>query len=161
MEEIPLALLPPNPLIRIRPVWLSDAEALHTRCWSSRRLVDVQRIVTRAQRIGQQQYGLGAVAVVQGQVAGYGQFTLWSRCGEISDLVVCEPCRGQGIGTAIIQYLLRASRDMQAECVEIGATLDNPRAIALYRRLGFADERTLMLDVDGADAAVLYLRIAL
>lgn len=156
-----LALQPPDTRFHFRPARVSDAEALQRTCWPERTLVSIERLLLRAQRMAQQQYGLGIVALDESGVIGYGQCALWPRCAEISDLIVCESKRCGGIGTAMIQYLTRAAREMQAGCVEIGAAVENTRALALYRRLGFKDSHVMKIHVDGAEVAVQYLRLAL
>jgi ribosomal protein S18 acetylase RimI-like enzyme len=162
MSEIPLALMPPNPRAQIRPVRLADAEPLHFNCWPERPLTAIYRLVLRAQRQARQNSGLGIVMTdASGAVIGYGQFTIWPRCGEISDLVVQEAYRGRGFGTTIVQYLMRAARDMHTDCVEIGAAYSNPRAIALYRRLGFQDSHTISMNLGRGEEQVLYLRLDL
>ena len=74
-----------------------------------------------------------------------------------SDLVVNARFRGQGIGTAIIQFLTEAAHDLNATMVEIGVALSNTRALALYRRLGFRDRRTIQVDLGQGPEPVLYL----
>jgi ribosomal protein S18 acetylase RimI-like enzyme len=160
MDETPLALTPPDPKVSIRPVRLTDATSLRATCWPERSFDTVYRFITRARQNAAQGRGLGIVAVGNaGMIQGYGQFTLWPRCGEISDLIVTPTCRGRGIGTAMIQYLARSAREMSAECIEIGALTSNTGAIALYRRLGFIDShmQTIANDTD----PILYLRIKL
>src|SRR5690349_14033766 len=95
----PIALQPPNAGVHIRPVRMGDALLLQRACWPARSLDSLQQLISRAQRMARSHYGLGVVVDHDG-VIGYGQLTLWPRCGEISDLVVCESYRGQGIGTA-------------------------------------------------------------
>ncbi len=160
MVEIPLALHPPNPKIPLRLVRLTDASSLRTTCWPERTFESVYRFITRARQNASQGRGLSIVAVGNaGMIHGYGQFTLWPRCGEISDLIVTPDYRGRGIGTAIIQYLTRSAQEMNAECIEIGAFTSNTGAIALYRRLGFVDSHTQTITSD--TEPVLYLRIKL
>ncbi len=84
---------------------------------------------------------LGIVAVCDGDVIAYGQITLWPHTAEISDLIVTELWRSKGIGTLLIHRLIEAARDWQMPLVEIGVALDNPRALALYQRLGFREAR--------------------
>jgi GNAT superfamily N-acetyltransferase len=86
---------------------------------------------------------------------------MWPTCAEISDMVVTQPYRNQGIGTAIIQSLAQVAIRMGAEELEIGAALDNPRAASLYRRLGFADSHTVMLNLETGKERVLFLRLSL
>lgn len=160
MVEIPLALQPPNSKIPIRLVRLTDVTSLRATCWPERSFDSVYRFITRARSNASQGRGLSVVAVGNaGMIHGYGQFTLWPRCGEISDLIVAPSYRGRGIGTAMIQYLARSAREMNAECIEIGAFTSNTGAIALYRRLGFMDSHTQTITSDSE--LVLYLRIKL
>jgi ribosomal protein S18 acetylase RimI-like enzyme len=162
MENIPLALQPPNTLATIRPVRLADAEALREHCWPERPFAAVYQLVMRARQNALQGRGLGVVVVDEtNAIKGYGQLTLWPGCAEISDLVVAAPNRGQGIGTAMIQYLVRAAREMHVPCVEIGAALSNPGAVALYRRLGFVDDHTVWLNLGDGKEPVLFLRLSL
>jgi ribosomal protein S18 acetylase RimI-like enzyme len=92
-------------------------------------------------------------------VIGFGQLTLWPKCAELSDLVIAAPYRGNGLGTTLVQYLARTAREMHATCLEIGAAYSNPQALALYRHLGFQDQRTLQLDLGDGNEAVLFLRL--
>lgn len=162
-KSLPIAALPPDPQVIMRPVRLADIEVLYRVCWSDRPMVYTEQMVRRAQRLAQQGRGLGVV--VSGRDAkvpqGYGQMTLWARGGEISDLIITPAQRGQGLGTAMIQYLVRAAREMHAPTVEIGVALSNPRALALYRRLGFVDDHTITLDLGDGLEPVLYLRLSL
>jgi len=162
MDNIPLALRPPDSPLTMRPVRLSDAEPLRDHCWPERPFAAVYQLVMRARQNALQGRGVGVVVVdkVDG-VMGYGQLTLWPGCGEISDLVVAPPFRRRGVGTAIVQYLARAAREMHISCIEIGAALSNPGAVALYRRLGFADDHTVWLNLGEGREPVLFLRLDL
>jgi ribosomal protein S18 acetylase RimI-like enzyme len=160
--DLPLALHPPDPALHVRPARLDDAAALQANLWPARPFDHVYYFLKRARGNATEGRGLGAVVEApDGVPVGYAQVTLWPRCAEISDLIVAEAYRGQGRGTALIQYLARAAREMNADCVEIGVAFSNPRALALYRRLGFRDSRTLQLDLGDGTEDVLYLRIKL
>ncbi len=163
METIPLALKNPDPDMIIRPVQLTDIVLLHKACWSERPQAMVYQLIARAQQIARQGRGLGVVITGQSRddVRGYGQLTMWSSTAEISDLVIREDDRGKGMGTALIQYLVRASKEMQAGVVEIGVARSNPRAMALYRRLGFVDNHEIMLNLGQGQEPVLYLKLIL
>lgn len=159
-DSAALALQPPDPHLAIRPARLSDLDALNRNCWPLRTPDTVYHFLKRIRQAAQDGRGLGAVITDADDVAlGYGQMLLWTRCAEISDLIIAPPYRRQGRGTGLIQYLVRAAREMHTDCVEIGAALNNPGAIALYRRLGFRDSYTQMMPVDGVNEEVLYLRI--
>lgn len=162
MQNTILALRPTDPNIRLRPARLSDADTLSFRCWPNRPFASVYDLVCRAARSADDGRGLGVVALdMAGEVQGFGQMSVWPTCAEISDLVVTEARRGQGFGTAIVQVLAQEARRLGAPAVEIGAALTNPRAAALYRRLGFEDSHTVMLNLGKGKEPVLFLRLEL
>lgn len=82
------------------------------------------------------------VAEWDGQFAGLLGYSLrldlWhaAPCCYIADVVVKEKFRGQGIGTELIKTVLEKAKS--AGCAEVSLTVeqDNPRAQALYKRLG-------------------------
>lgn len=135
----------PNPVWPIRPALPADLDVLHAILWPDAPRDWVAALLRRCQQHALQGRGLGVVVLAEpaGPVAAYGQLTLWPRAAEISDLMVAATYRGRGIGTAMIQYLTRTARDMRASRVEIGVAQDNPRARALYVRLGFVPDRVL------------------
>ncbi|MCZ7546305.1 MAG: GNAT family N-acetyltransferase [Anaerolineae bacterium] len=91
----------------------------------------------------------------EGVPVGFGLLTLWPHAAEVSDLTVAPALRGQGIGTALLRHLERAARAMQAERLEIGVAARNTRALALYRRLGFVEDRQVEVDLgEGAEVVV-------
>ena len=154
------ALQPPDPNVPIRPVRYADVDALHRNCWPERDLESIYSFIGRIHHTARNGRGIGVVVIgPAAEAIGYGQFVLWPRCGEISDLIIAPDYRGRGLGTALIQYLMRAARDMNASCVDIGAAQSNPRALELYRRLGFQDSYVQNMPVNGTNEPVIYLRI--
>jgi ribosomal protein S18 acetylase RimI-like enzyme len=91
------------------------------------------------------------------RILGYGQLTIWPRTTEISDLIIAPDYRGSGIGTAIIGGLVDKVRSLHLPHVEIGVALSNPRALALYQRLGFKQDRIINLDIGHGSEPVMYL----
>ncbi len=126
-------------------------------CWVQRTRENVIHLLQRTQKLAFNQRGLGVVALWHHTLCGFGLLTLWPRAAEISDLFVNAAYRGQGIGTAIITYLTNKAACMGVEALEIGAALSNPRALALYRRLGFMDGRTIELNLGNGPEPVCYL----
>ncbi len=160
MTQLPLVFCPPDPTVSLRPVRLTDVDSLFADCWPSRPFSTVYNLVQRATRSAVEGRGLGLVLPGQNNtVRAYGQTLLWPTCAEISDMIVAEPYRGRGYGTVIIQSLVRAAIQLGAEEIEIGAALTNPRAVALYRRLGFQDSHTIMVNLGNGNEHVLYLRL--
>lgn len=160
--DYPIALQSSSLPYTIRPVTLSDVVPLREALWQSRSLESITDFVQRVIKFESQQRGIGIVVVntahTPNSMLAYGQVTQWVKCAEISDLMVNPDYRGQGIGTAMIQYLTAYSMS-RATCVELGVAESNPRALALYRRLGFCDNYTLQLDLGDGTEPVLYLQI--
>jgi GNAT superfamily N-acetyltransferase len=162
MTPLPLALRAPDPNIPFRSVRLTDSDSLYADCWSGRSFAAVYNLVQRAARSQLDGRGLGLVIPGENnKVIGYGQMLMWPSCAEISDMIVVEAYRGRGLGTAIIQALVQKALKLGADEAEIGASLNNPRAAALYRRLGFVDSHTVLLNLGKGKEHVLFLRLKL
>jgi ribosomal protein S18 acetylase RimI-like enzyme len=71
------------------------------------------------------------------------------HCGVLGIGVLPE-WRGHGVGLRLIEATLEAARAFPLARVELVVRADNPRAIALYRKVGFEVEgrrqRTLLVD---------------
>ena len=67
--------------------------------------------------------------------------------------------RGQGIGTALIEALLAWAPEHGVSRIEVRSWANNPRATALYERMGFEYEGTLRAAVirDGEPVDVLVM----
>lgn len=65
------------------------------------------------------------------------------RCIEIASIAVCDQVRGGGIGTRLITELMGLARERGAKRLSLEVSVLNPRAQALYRRLGFAPQRVI------------------
>ncbi|MEO0562568.1 MAG: GNAT family N-acetyltransferase [Chloroflexota bacterium] len=159
----PIALHPPDPSIPIRAAALQDMTALLHCCWGDRSPEVAQWLLDRAARNRRIKRGTGVVVLdAQGAPIGFGQLTLWPRCAEISDLVITSDYRSLGYGTALIQHLVAQATHLGAGCVEIGAAEANTRAVDLYRRLGFVDDRTLQMHLGGPEREpVIYMKLKL
>jgi ribosomal protein S18 acetylase RimI-like enzyme len=147
--------------LTLRPVEVGDAVLLQQACWPHMALTDVQWWLSSLSERRERGLAWGVVALVDGVVAGYGQLTRLGGRSEISDLVVNEMWRGQGVGTAIINHLIELARSQQFPEVEIGVAESNPRALQLYCRLGFREKRRIILDLGSGDEPVIYLSLNL
>lgn len=141
----------------IRPVELSDMDDLRAMCWCDRPNERIVELLQRTQKLRHNRRGLGVVALWENSLCGFGLLTLWPRAAEISDLFVHAAYRNRGAGTQIIHYLTETARMLGVSMIEIGVALSNPRALALYRRLGFVDDRSLEIDLGSGVEPVLYL----
>lgn len=142
----------------IRQVSVKDADRLHQTCWPHWSVDSIAELLLRVEKLTQQGRGYGIIALnAEVGILGYGQLTVWPRTTEISDLIVAPAYRNQGIGTAIICALIEKVYAWGLSQVEIGAALSNPRALLLYRRLGFQEDRTIGLDLGDGYEPVMYL----
>lgn len=159
--SLPLALHAPTPELPMRPVRAADLAELCATCWAERGEARAREALERILEMNNLDRGQGLVALDSDtrRIVAYGQVSRWARCSEISDLYVVEAMRGRGMGTALIQHLVRAAYAQENDCVEIGAALSNPRALALYRRLGFRDAYNLSLNLGAGSEPVVYLRL--
>jgi len=73
-----------------------------------------------------------------------------TRHGGVLGIGVLPEWRGRGVGGALIGRALEASRAFPLARVELAVRADNARAIALYRKVGFAIEgrrlRAMLID---------------
>lgn len=75
------------------------------------------------------------VAWVDGMPVGSAQLDLRTDPWEVKNLNVDERARGEGIGTALMAEAERLAAPSGR--LSVGVGVDNPRARALYERLGF------------------------
>jgi len=148
-----------NFLHPIRPVTLLDAVALQRDLWPAHSPEAVQDLLGRILTMTQQDRAVGLVMVNQSsnKAFAYGQITRWPRVAEISDLAVAVDQRSQGFGSALIEALSLHATRWHLPQIEIGVALSNTRALALYRRLGFADSREILINLGQGVEPVLYL----
>lgn len=162
MVALAMALHPPESPFPIRTVRLTDVDSLQHDCWPERAYDAIYNLVTRAIQNLEQKRGMGIVIQKTDEtVIGYGQYVIWPTCAEISDLIIATDYRGQGLGTAVVQTLTRAAASAGVAEAEIGAARSNPRAAALYHRLGFEDSHTLMLNLGQGKEEVIFMRLPL
>jgi ribosomal protein S18 acetylase RimI-like enzyme len=88
---------------------------------------------------------------VGGEAVGYTAVTVCfslefaGRYALVDELYVREAHRGRGIGARALELAAEACRALDVAAVRLEVDVDNTRAMALYRRLGFElQERHLM-----------------
>jgi ribosomal-protein-alanine N-acetyltransferase len=76
---------------------------------------------------------------------------------EILTLAVAPAARGQGLGRDLLQAALIRAEELGAQTMFLEVGVDNPQALALYARLGFAKAGLRKGYYQGRDALVLRL----
>jgi ribosomal protein S18 acetylase RimI-like enzyme len=89
-----------------------------------------------------------------GSLVGSGQLICYPHVAELANLSVVPAWRGQGWGSKLIGVLTAVARHWQLPYLEIVVDAENGRALALYQRLDFVEERRLFLP-DGRTAIIL------
>lgn len=89
-----------------------------------------------------------------GDLIANGQLLIYPHGAEFANLAVAPAWQGQGVGTALIAALEAIARENGLAEVEIGVNVENGRALALYERLGFVEDRRIVLL--GETAVILY-----
>lgn len=134
-----------SPLVSFRLLQPNDLHPLHQACFPERPLNAFRRSFAQLLRRYETERGFCLVAQTQAGLIGSGQLTIYPNGAELANLIVVPAWRGQGVGTAIIGILTAVAHHLQLPCLEIGVQNDNPRAQALYERLGFIPDRPLDL----------------
>ncbi|MHB8587020.1 MAG: GNAT family N-acetyltransferase [Thermoplasmatota archaeon] len=79
-----------------------------------------------------------AVAAYDGtQPLGVAFLTIYGPLGWIGNVVVSPTARGRGVGEGILRRLLAAASERKVETVRLYSV---PKAVGLYRRVGFVEE---------------------
>lgn len=84
-------------------------------------------------------------AVLDGKIVGTGLLGIREKRGWIGGLGVTPPYRKQGIGRAMMLYLLREAQVRGLETVHLEVIEKNIPALSLYENLGFEPLRHLLL----------------
>ena len=124
-------------MISLRPARQTDAFDLGRNCFPEQTLDEVQGYLYWCLPHQARGRVVRLVAEMDGQVIANGQLTLLRDRGEIGSLVVAPPYRQRGIGTALVQALLRHARQHNLCTIEISASTNMPWIRAWYERLGF------------------------
>jgi ribosomal protein S18 acetylase RimI-like enzyme len=145
------------PSLTIRTAVLADAEPLHRTCWPEMTVGFIELRLKDMLRRYERALAWGLVVEIGGEPVAYGQLDRWTTRGEICNLVVSGDYRGHGIGTALIEEFTTIAVENGISLLEIGAAISNPRALELYKRLGFVEDRRVRLNLDHGEETVIYL----
>lgn len=102
------------------------------------------------------------VATEAGRVCGYALvFTRrGSRCARLYSIAVHAAMQGKGIGRSLLEAVLHQLKSGRFRELRLEVRVDNGRAQALYRQLGFTEfGRKHVYYEDGSDALRLRLKL--
>ncbi len=79
----------------------------------------------------------GVVAVDGGEIIGYGGITLAVDTADVDNVAVSEPYRNSGVGTAIINELIKIAAQGGAKKLFLEVRVSNSVAMEMYIKNGF------------------------
>ncbi len=93
------------------------------------------------------------VAEVEGRIAGFvsGYVILRNpqlsvdRIGKVDNIFVDDEFRGLGIGTKLLEAFFQYCHGQAVEFIELSCDLANEKALKLYKKLGFKEQKVLMV----------------
>jgi ribosomal-protein-alanine N-acetyltransferase len=122
-----------SPLVRLRPMTLSDVPAVIAVERASYAFPWSEGVFRDCIRVGY----LCRVIEFKASVGGYGIMSYGAGEAHILNICIREDLRGQGIGRKLMHFLLERARAAQMHDVFLEVRPSNPNAIALYVSLGF------------------------
>lgn len=93
-----------------------------------------QHLTTWVRDFPEDEHSLNVLAWIDGQAVGTGRVSLWGDEAQIAWVAVRKPYRGQGVGRAVMHYLIRWAREHGARIVTLNA---QTHALGFYQKLGF------------------------
>lgn len=79
----------------------------------------------------------GVLAEDGGEIIGYGGITVAADEADVANVAVTEPYRRSGVGTAIIDELVKIARGKGAKKMYLEVRVSNAAAMLLYLKTGF------------------------
>ncbi len=142
--------------IRFRLALAADFQALHDACYPEKSRLKFRSHFTHLldwQENGRCYWLIGTDKTKQ--IIASGQLVLYPHGAELANLSVIPDRRNEGIGAALIEILTAVARHINLPGLEIGVAASNGRALALYQRLGFTEDRRLQFP-NAEPAVILY-----
>lgn len=116
--------------------WLVTSPEAMAEIYAIRRevFVDEQGLTQNVRDDPDDRFGLHVMAAVDGAIAGTGRVTFYGDEAQIVWVAVRKPYRRRGVGHAIMDHLIRLSREHGARVVTLNA---QTHALHFYESLGF------------------------
>ena len=128
-------------------IWNMKAQPLAEK-WR-KEIADGNRLVF-VYKINSEFIGEGALVLETGDP----DYTIKGKRVYVSRMIVKKEYRNSGIGSEILEFLIRKAKEMGFSEMTIGVDKDNENALHLYRKFGFTE-----VLFDGADEAGEYFKL--
>lgn len=128
-------------------IWNMKAQPLAEK-WR-KEIADGNRLVF-VYKINSEFIGEGALVLETGDP----DYTIQGKRVYVSRMIVKKEYRNCGIGSEILEFLIRKAKEMGFSEMTIGVDKDNENALHLYRKFGFTE-----VLFDGADEAGEYFKL--
>ena len=90
-------------------------------------------------------------------VVGYLSYSIMYEKAEINNIYVLEEYRSQGIGSKLVDYLVKKCKICENVTLEVRK--DNINAICLYKKYGFKEVAIREKYYDGVDGILMMLEV--
>lgn len=103
-------------------------------------------------------YYIFLVAEEEGEIAGYAGMYLVADEGDVTNIAVFDKWKRRGVGTMLVESLLKEAKKMGATCATLEVRRSNVPAIVLYEKAGFesAGIRKNFYDNPKEDAVIMW-----
>jgi ribosomal protein S18 acetylase RimI-like enzyme len=97
-----------------------------------------------------------------GKVVGFASWRrISNRLAEMSGVIVLEECKGKGIGSLLVEKVLKDARGLGCSTIGVKTEECNKPAIAFYRKCGFAPLKNVEETIGSKKITCLYLEHSL
>lgn len=136
-------------ILRIRRPTIEDAPALHTYCFSSLKLQDVENQLKSDLEGMEKDKVIRLVADAGGYAVGNIKLTLSESdpsVGAVSDIVVAGPFRGINVADKLMQVLSDIAKSKGVKTLEVEVHRSETRVIETFKRWGFSEKEIITLE---------------
>ena len=85
------------------------------------------------------------VGFVSGYIVMRNPQLVVDRVGKVDNIFVDDEFRGKGIGTQLLEQLFAYIKSQNVVYIELSCDFANDRALELYKRLGFKEQKVFMV----------------
>ena len=97
--------------------------------------------------------------LVDNKCVGYLDYSLIYDRIEIDNILVLEEYRSRGIGTKLMEYLVKIAHDKNVDNITLEVRVSNKIARSLYKKMGFTEEAMRKYYYGDEDGILMKLNI--